>query len=124
MSIKVERHKIITDCTESFKEFFRKFDASKLSHVAAEDLEVNDLVKLNENGTVSLADSSYIYVDGEQKNYATLEADNAALKEEVEELRLEMAFLKIVHNEPLEAAEKAALEDHERKMTEPYKECK
>lgn len=54
---------------------------------AAEDLQVNDLVKFNENGTVSLAGSSYIYVDGEQKNYATLEADNAALKEEVAELR-------------------------------------
>ena len=87
MSIKVKQHKIITDCTESFKEFFGKFEASKLKRVAAEDLEANDLVKFNENGTVSLADSSYIYMDGEQKNYAKLEAEHTALKEEVAELR-------------------------------------
>ena len=32
-------------------------------------------------------DSSYIYMDGEQKNYAKLEAEHTALKEEVAELR-------------------------------------
>ena len=45
---------------------------------------------------VSLAPSSYVYVEGEQKNYATLEADNTALKAEVAELKEKLDYAALI----------------------------